>query len=157
MSFRIAAIKILDGCEPYVRKKLKEGKVYLFSSRYKEDKHNELTLGLNREVAGNFFAQTMYNIDREVGALEVSVNAIVGQNGDGKSSLLEVMLRILNNFAYTRGFLEDQPALKSVKGVKAILYYEIDGTIYAIKCDGKTVSKDRGTGLCLTLGSVREK
>jgi len=50
MSFRIAAIKILDGCEPYVRKKLKEGKVYLFSSRYKEDKHNELTLGLNREV-----------------------------------------------------------------------------------------------------------
>lgn len=140
MSFRIAAIKILDGCEPYVRKKLKEGKVYLFSSRYVEDKYNELTLGLNREVTGNLYAQTMYNIDREVGALDVSVNAIVGQNGDGKSSLLEVMLRILNNFAYTRGFLEDQPTLKYVEGVNAILYYEIDDAIYAIKCEGKTIS-----------------
>lgn len=158
MSFRIAAIKILDGCEPYVRKKLKEGKVYLFSSRYKEDKHNELTLGLNREVTGNFFAQTMYNIDREAGALEVSVNAIVGQNGDGKSSLLEVMLRILNNFAYTRGFLEDQPTLKYVEGVKAILYYEIDGTIYAIKCDGKTVSwYENGQEILILVGDDKQK
>jgi len=158
MSFRIAAIKILDGCEPYVRKKLKEGKVYLFSSRYKEDKHNELTLGLNREVTGNFFAQTMYNIDREAGALEVSVNAIVGQNGDGKSSLLEVMLRILNNFAYTRGFLEDQPTLKYVEGVKAILYYEIDGTIYAIKCDGKTVSwYENGHEILILVGDDKQK
>lgn len=158
MSFRIAAIKILDGCEPYVRKKLKEGKVYLFSSRYKEDKHNELTLGLNREVKGNFFAQTMYNIDREAGALEVSVNAIVGQNGDGKSSLLEVMLRILNNFAYTRGFLEDQPTLKYVEGVKAILYYEIDGTIYAIKCDGKTVSwYENGQEILILVGDDKQK
>ena len=158
MSFRIAAIKILDGCEPYVRKKLKEGKVYLFSSRYKEDKHNELTLGLNREVVGNIFAQTMYNIEREVGALKVSVNAIVGQNGDGKSSLLEVMLRILNNFAYTRGFLEDQPTLKYVEGVKAILYYEIDGTIYAIKCDGKTVSwYENGQEILILVGDDKQK
>lgn len=158
MSFRIAAIKILDGCEPYVRKKLKEGNVYLFSSRYKEDKHNELTLGLNREVTENFFAQTMYNIDREAGALEVSVNAIVGQNGDGKSSLLEVMLRILNNFAYTRGFLEDQPTLKYVEGVKAILYYEIDGTIYAIKCDGKTVSwYENGQEILILVGDDKQK
>lgn len=140
MSFRIAAIKILDGCEPYVRKKLKEGKVYLFSSRYIEDKINELILSFNREITENLFAQTMYNIDRGAGALEVSVNAIVGQNGDGKSSLLEVMLRILNNFAYTRGFLEDQPTLEYVDGVNAILYYEIDSTIYSIKCEGKKVS-----------------
>lgn len=132
--------------------------MYLFSSRYKEDKHNELTLGLNREVTGNFFAQTMYNIDREAGALEVSVNAIVGQNGDGKSSLLEVMLRILNNFAYTRGFLEDQPTLKYVEGVKAILYYEIDGTIYAIKCDGKTVSwYENGQEILILVGDDKQK
>ena len=140
MSFRIAAIKILDGCEPYVRKKLKEGNVYLFSSRYIENKYNALTLEFNREVTGNFFAESMYNINRSAGVLEVSVNAIVGKNGDGKSSLLEIMLRILNNFAYARGFLEDQPTLKFVDGVNAILYYEIDSTIYSIKCQGKTVS-----------------
>ena len=158
MPFRIAAIKILDGCEPFVRKKLKEGEVYLFSSRYVEDKYDELTLGLNREVTGNLYAQTMYNIDREAGALEVSVNAIVGQNGDGKSSLLEVMLRILNNFAYTRGFLEDQPTLKYVEGVNAILYYEIDDAIYAIKCAGKSVSwYENGEEILMLVGDDAQK
>ena len=82
----------------------------------------------------------------------------MGQNGDGKSSLLEVMLRILNNFAYTRGFLEDQPTLKYVEGVKAILYYEIDGTIYAIKCDGKTVSwYENGQEILILVGDDKQK
>lgn len=130
----------------------------MFSSRYVEDKYDELTLGLNREVTGNLYAQTMYNIDREAGALEVSVNAIVGQNGDGKSSLLEVMLRILNNFAYTRGFLEDQPTLKYVEGVNAILYYEIDDAIYAIKCAGKSVSwYENGEEILMLVGDDAQK
>lgn len=114
--------------------------MYLFSSRYIEDIYNELSLSINRKVTNNNFAQTMYNINTGEGTLEVSVNAIVGQNGDGKSSLLEVMLRIMNNFAYKLGYLEDQPTLKYVDGVKAILYYDIDYTIYAIKCDGRTVA-----------------
>ena len=140
MSFRIAGIKILRDCKPYVRKILKENEVYLFSSRYYEDPWNELTLSLNREVMGNLYYQTMYDIQRDSGTLEVSVNAIVGQNGDGKSTLLEVMLRVLNNFAYTQGFLEDQATLKFVEGVNAVLYYEIDSAIYAIKCLDKEVT-----------------
>lgn len=140
MSFRIAGIKILRDCKPYVRKILKENEVFLFSSRYYEDPWNELTLSLNREVMGNLYYQTLYDIQRDSGTLEVSVNAIVGQNGDGKSTLLEVMLRVLNNFAYSRGFLEDQATLKFVDGVNAILYYEIDSVIYAIKCLDKEVT-----------------
>lgn len=140
MSFRIAGIKILRDCKPYVRKILKENEVFLFSSRYYEDPWNELTLSLNREVMGNLYYQTLYDIQRNSGTLEVSVNAIVGQNGDGKSTLLEVMLRVLNNFAYSRGFLEDQATLKFVDGVNAILYYEIDSVIYAIKCLDKEVT-----------------
>lgn len=140
MSFRIAGIKILRDCKPYVRKILKENEVYLLSSRYKEDSLNELTLTFDRVVTENLYYQTMYDINRDTGTLEVSINAIVGQNGDGKSTLLEVILRVLNNFACTQGYLVDQPTLKYVEGVNAILYYEIDYNIYAIKCVEKEVT-----------------
>ena len=79
MSFRIAGIKILRDCKPYVRKILKENKVYLLSSRYKEDSLNELTLTFDRVVTENLYYQTMYDINRGTGTLEVSVNAIVGK------------------------------------------------------------------------------
>lgn len=140
MSFRIAGIKILRDCKPYVRKILKENEVYLLSSRYKEDSLNELTLTFDRVVTENLYYQTMYDVNRDTGTLEVSINAIVGQNGDGKSTLLEVILRVLNNFACTQGYLVDQPTLKYVEGVNAILYYEIDYNIYAIKCVEKEVT-----------------
>ena len=158
MSFRIAGIKILDGCESCVRKKLKVGRVFLFSSRYEEDKDDELMLVINGGAKENSYAQRLYNIARMESTLEVSVNAIVGQNGDGKSSLLEVMLRVLNNFAYTQGFLEDQPTLEYVEGVNAILYYEIDSVLYAIKCnrDGVTWYKN-GDELMLSGDDVRKK
>ena len=101
---------------------------------------DELNLQFNREVCENYYAQMMYNVYQDSHTLEITVNAIVGQNGDGKSSLLEVMLRILNNFASSFGFSENQPNLEYVNGVRAILYYEIDQEIYAIKCEDKIIS-----------------
>ena len=86
------------------------------------------------------FADSLYDIQSDTHPIEIAVSAIVGKNGDGKSTLLEVMLRVLNNFAVTTGFHEDQPSLKFVEGVKAILYYEIDSNIYTIKCEGKDVT-----------------
>lgn len=140
MSFQIAGIKILPNCAPYIRKVLKEDEVYLLSSKYKVDEGNELLLSVEN-AGNNLFAQSLYDIPRLSGSqLEVSINAIVGKNGDGKSTLLEVMLRIMNNFAYEYGFLEDQPSLKYVSGVYAILYYEIDSVVYAIKCEGGEVT-----------------
>ncbi len=156
MSFRIAGIKILPNCAPYIRKVLKEGEVYLFSSRYKINLMDELSLSFDQAISDNLFAQWMYNVNQDSHTLEVTVNAIVGQNGDGKSSLLEVMLRIMNNFAYHFGFLEDQPTLKYVGGVHAILYYEIDKKIYAIKCEDKKISWYKN-GVKLMVNGTDEK
>lgn len=138
MSYQIAGIKILLGCKPHVRKVLKEGELYLFSSKYKRDTENELLLTI---VEGpNTCARSLYDITTSSHSIEVSVSAIVGKNGDGKSALVEVLLRVLNNFALTHGFLNDQPSLKQVNGVNAILYYEIDNSIYSIRCKNETVA-----------------
>lgn len=138
MSYQIAGIKILSGCESRVRKVLKEEEVYLFSSRFERNSENELLLTI---VDGaNSCARSLYDITTSFHSIEVSVSAIVGKNGDGKSALVEVILRVLNNFARAYGFLTDQPSLLHVNGVNAILYYEIDGSIYSIKCVNEVVA-----------------
>lgn len=42
------------------------------------------------------FVESFYN----VGGTKISVNAIVGMNGSGKSTILDIFLRIMNNVAY---------------------------------------------------------
>ena len=69
----------------------------------------------------------------------VSVSAIVGKNGDGKSSLVELILRIINTFGYACGFTEDQESLAYVNGVEARLFYEVDEQIYFISCSNNEV------------------
>ena len=77
MSFRVAGLKILQGCAPYIRKRLKEGELYLFSSRYVKNAENELILSLNRGEERNLFADSLYDIQSDTHPIEITVSAIV--------------------------------------------------------------------------------
>lgn len=140
---RILGIKILKGCYKSVHKILKVGETYLLYDDYKKDEGNENTLKHVRQRTE--IEKYMYDIvcgeDREI---EVSVCGIVGKNGDGKSTFIEIVLRILNNFAYAYGFRTDQESLRSNIGVAGILYYEVDGVVYAIRCDGGSEAYNKG-------------
>ena len=129
--FKILGIKILDGCYESVHKVLKVGRPYLLFDYYQEDQSNEHTLKcakLDRGVESGLYNVTCDN-GREIA---VTVTGVVGQNGDGKSTFVEVVLRLLNNFAHAFGFLTDQESLHYNIGVAGILYYELDNHIYAI-------------------------
>lgn len=130
--FRILGLLVKEDCASCAKKVLKKNNLYLFCRDYSEAPDNYKRLdkinSSNDENKNNPYKIEGLNID-------VTVNAIVGKNGDGKSSLVELILRVINNFAYTHGFRYDQNTLGYNISVDATLYYEIKGIQYAIVCD----------------------
>ena len=80
----------------------------------------------------NTLSSTFYNAQTPL----VSVSAIVGENGQGKSSLIELMLRLINNMAYAL-----RPAYaqanrshpRFIRGVYAEFSFEQNGNVYIIR------------------------
>lgn len=137
--FRIIGIKILKDCAPSIRKVLKEGELYILSDSFVASESEEVLRYIQKtddDTVSSLYDVTMKNGHR----VHVEVSAIVGKNGDGKSSIAEVVIRVLNNFAIATGYRENQDSLTIVKGLNAILYYEVDKVIYSIKCLSENVS-----------------
>lgn len=107
MSFIINSIEIYTECK--LRKVVKPGK-YTFVSKL--------------EDTNGFFGKN------------IMVSAIVGKNGSGKSSLLELIFRMINNLSAFMVIGNRRPAAAKmfyVKGIKADLNYEIDGMCGILK------------------------
>lgn len=58
----------------------------------------------------------------------INVCCIAGRNGSGKSSLLDLMFRILNNLSFKLLIERDVTAIEWANGVNADLHFETDGT-----------------------------
>lgn len=131
--FKVLAVKILPGCNDHIRKVLFENRWYIF---YKDYEVTQDGKWLQRKsvvsVPNDFFrvAEASPNI---------SISAIVGKNGDGKSSLIELVVRILNNVAYS-AYKDIQDSLMRVEGLRAELFFSIDNHVYCFKCEDYKVS-----------------
>jgi ABC-type transport system involved in cytochrome bd biosynthesis fused ATPase/permease subunit len=92
---KIIGIQILNGTNIAIRKSLNLGWYPLVKCE------NDLALDDKALpiVAKDYCPDRYYTIDTELPS--ISVSAIAGKNGSGKSSLLEIIYRILNNFAAT--------------------------------------------------------
>lgn len=124
--FCIAALKIGKECSELIRKNLKPG-FYLFNNRCRLENDK---IVLNPE----------FNIEDNIYGDNIFLHAIVGMNGSGKSSLLELIYRMVNNFSC---FIDEKKRKRSnllfVCDIDAVLYYTINETLYKLICKEDSV------------------
>lgn len=66
---------------------------------------------------------------------DINISCVVGHNGVGKSSLIELILKVINNFSVAAFGSDDDKivSLNFVKGIYAELFLNIDNNIYCIR------------------------
>jgi len=113
--FRLIGVRPLKGCDLHIRKILKENTTYFLYDDYEvDDKKPENVLYKGTNNVPPYFFSDISNQDTPL----ISISAIVGKNGDGKSTIIELMIRILNNFAYAAGYQFYQDELNPIKGLR---------------------------------------
>lgn len=133
-NFAIICLHVLQGCPERFRKVLKENEYYFFNDWYRLEK-GKLVRNNGNVYTRNFFGDN------------ISIQAIVGKNGCGKSSLFELIYRILNNFSYVAvgdSYRATAMPLYFIRDIRAELYYELDDTLCCITCKDDEVFLKRG-------------
>ena len=149
--FKLIAIRVMKECSPLLRKVLHEGETYFFCNDYEDDCKGGIRKKTGVcELSADFFQVKNSPL--------VSISCVVGMNGDGKSSIIELLIRTLNNFAYAAGFGADHESLRFIQGLYSKLFYKIDDRICTISCCGDNISFwEEGTELwCRNLKSDSE-
>ena len=124
LPLRLVGIQLFEETTVNIRKSLQPG-WYAFI-------HTKEDIGTNNKkkpvVAEDVCPYGFYNTDE--GLPRIYISAIAGKNGSGKSSILDILYRILNNFASAIfstevGEIADEVVL--TRGLYARLYFEQDG------------------------------
>lgn len=113
--FHINAIRVFPECDRNLRKNLQTDNAFEFQ----------------KPICKDFFSKN------------ISLHAIVGKNGSGKSSLLELMFRMVNNLSYVLLHNIQRAGaypLQYVYGLWANMDYEMDGHRYRLCCQDTSVT-----------------
>lgn len=138
--FKIIGLHVMRECNERFRKVLKPDTTYFFCNDYEDDDNG----GIRRKANCQELFSTFFSIHENNNNPLVNVSCIVGHNGDGKSSLIELIIRVINNFAYLSGFRSDHPDLKFIPGVYSKLYFLANNNICCINCYGNSVEFKAG-------------
>lgn len=131
-SFAIIAVRCNSNCST-VRRKLEKGRIYQLLQGYALDE-NTIRVSAERVITNQLYDD--YATERLNSIPHVQFSAIVGKNGSGKSSLIEFMMRLINNAAtIMKGETNCDPAserLHFVEDVDGDLWYAMDGRCYQL-------------------------
>ncbi len=128
-NFKLIAARILSGCKESYVKCLKEGIFYYLNNDFVIADDGET---ITRRSAYIDPLDDKFFCLNEKSNLEINLSAIVGKNGDGKSSLIEIIIRLLNNFSKQYGFDPTQ-SLYFIPGLMAEIYYSLNGSFYRLR------------------------
>ncbi len=125
IGFKLIALRPLEGCFKEYLNVLKADTTYHFdkSILIKDDTIEYIS-------ERNIKLYDSHTISEK--PLQINLSAIVGKNGSGKSSIIELFFRIVNNIAYSRKESLQIDKLQLVKGLSAELYYIHAGILYRV-------------------------
>jgi energy-coupling factor transporter ATP-binding protein EcfA2 len=121
--FKLIGIRVFEGCKEYIYKCLHVGMMYYFCNDYVIGEGRRCVRRVSKNlkpIRSDFFGTCP----------EVNVSAVVGMNGDGKSTIVELIMRLVNNCAIAYELAAKAESLRRVEGVKAELFYMIDHVVY---------------------------
>lgn len=130
-NFAIVAVHLLDGNDDSITKILKD-EWYLFNNWYKiNDRGDGLEPNRDKEVVRNLYGKN------------ISFSAVAGKNGSGKSSLMSIVYRVLNNLSYLITIGMERNAAEPlffVEDVHASLFFESGGRLGWVICEGSNIT-----------------
>lgn len=132
-SLKLIAIKPLKYCNPHLLRVLNHDEVYYLAGGYKIEKFQSLQekISASETLAEPFF---------DIGHIKVHLSAVVGKNGSGKSSLVELLYAALYNISHRLKLIEetddDGERYLKEKDVNVDIYYQLNGIFYRIRCRG---------------------
>lgn len=141
--FSLSVIHVLPNCSPHLKKGLRD-EFYKLNGRC-EINRNKVELREENPLEGFYGSR-------------INVEAIVGVNGSGKSSLFEIIYRVINNLSclLNRGKRrKTADDLYYVKDLYAELYYVINGQLARISCLGDKVEFQMGKEASVTLTAIK--
>ncbi|WP_158009645.1 AAA family ATPase [Tenacibaculum todarodis] len=139
--FKLLAIRPLKGCLPAYRKVLKEDKLYSFYQDYKfHYQGNDITkkvinITFNSNIPDNFYF--VKDNDKRENDLKINISAVVGKNGSGKSSLLDLFYFFLYVLSIKHNIIDTSSGNEMIDfyGFNCEIYYETKKGIFKSKID----------------------
>lgn len=137
MSFKLLAIRPLEGCDPNILKGLKINCIYRFYNEYEffdcigkdvndvgykifDDKNNFIGYEYQNVSEIKYLKQVPNNFYTD----NINISAVVGENGSGKSSLLEMIYYFLFDYSvFEEIIIKDDEKLQDFQKIFNIEFY----------------------------------
>lgn len=132
-NFMLLGIKPLNTCDKNYVKKLQKKKIYHFSNAYMINDDGSIIYESDKDI----------DLYSEEQGLKINFQAIVGKNGLGKSTIIELLSMAIGNIALASGILEIEEKLEDkirfeFHNLAVELYFAMEG-IYKVRCENGNV------------------
>ena len=159
MSFKLLAIRPLKGCSPRFLKNLEEDRIYKFYNDYSFlDENNQEIEGSDKKVSkiecNNTVPKKLYEKSR----LNIQISALVGKNGSGKSSLLELLYASCYVIASKKGILPNIDSInKEIEEIESSRYFTRIDEILCKNIEKDIVNLYKGKDFKIKINYTTEK